>query len=89
MLSLLNAEARGELEAFVADQVKALLVEAGASEPAVESPWMTVGEAATALRTTQGAIYKRIKRGQLEAKRPEGSRILLLRTEIIPAGPQP
>jgi excisionase family DNA binding protein len=52
------------------------------------SPWLTVKEAAKHLRISPDAIYKRIKRGQLPSHRPEGSRILLHRDDLDPAGPQ-
>lgn len=46
--------------------------------------WLTVAEAAEKLRTTPGAIYKRIKRKQLRSYRPEGSPILLRRNDLDP-----
>ena len=54
----------------------------------VSSPWLTVKEAADYLHTSQGAIYKRIKRKQLPSYRPEGSPILLRREDLdAAAGP--
>jgi excisionase family DNA binding protein len=52
------------------------------------SPWMTVAEAAAYLRTSPGAVYKRIKRGQLQVARPEGSPILIHRDVLSGAGPR-
>jgi excisionase family DNA binding protein len=43
---------------------------------------LTVSEAAEYLRTSTGAVYKRIERGQLDAHRPEGSPILLRRADL-------
>jgi excisionase family DNA binding protein len=57
------------------------------TSPQPDSPWLTVAEAATYLRTTPGALYKRISRGQLAAHHPEGSQILLRREDLAPAGP--
>jgi excisionase family DNA binding protein len=51
------------------------------------SPWLTVKEAADYLRTTEGAIRKRIERKQLPSYRPEGSQILLHRDDLDRAGP--
>jgi excisionase family DNA binding protein len=58
-----------------------------AVSPAPPSPWVTVAEAAEYLRTTKGAIYKRIKRGQLRSYRPDGSQILLRGDELTVTGP--
>jgi excisionase family DNA binding protein len=53
------------------------------------SPWLTVKEAADYLRTSEQAIYKRIKRKQLPSYRPEGSQILLRREDLdLAAGPR-
>ena len=49
---------------------------------ATSSPWLTVKEAAEYAKTTPAAIYKRIKRGQLQSYRPEGSPILLHRDTL-------
>jgi excisionase family DNA binding protein len=87
MIELLNREARDALERFIDDRVAERLAEAAMS-PSYSSPWMTVPEAAEYLRTTEGAIRKRIQRGQLHKYRPHGSQILLRREELgLGAGP--
>jgi len=58
-----------------------------ASSHAQSSPWVTVDEAAEILRTTPAAVYKRINRRQISAHRLEGSRILILRDDLLPTGP--
>jgi excisionase family DNA binding protein len=55
---------------------------------AASSPWLTVQEAADHVRTSPGAIYKRIKRGQLPGHRPYGSKILIHRDDLDRAGPR-
>lgn len=77
---LLSSEARAELTKHIDERVALLLSSSLTTTPA--SPWMTVAETATHLRTTSGAVYKRISRGQLRSHRPEGSRIMLRRDEI-------
>lgn len=85
MLDLLSPTARAALLNLIDERVSLQL----ASTPSCgqESPWLTVAEAAVYLRTSQAAIYKRIKRGQLRAHRPDGSRVLLRRADLVPAGP--
>jgi len=80
LLSILSREAQQELIGLIDQRVAEQLLRAVPSTN--ESPWLTVDEAATYLRTSCGAIYKRIKRGQLVAYRPEGSQILLRRDEL-------
>ena len=57
------------------------------STSTASSPWLTVAEAAEYLRTSRGAIYKRIRRGQLASHRPEGSPILIWRDDLVGTGP--
>ena len=85
MLTLLSAEVESELLRLVDDRIAERLSSLSLITPA--SPWLTVAEAAEHLRTTTGAIYKRIKRGQLRAYRPEGSQYLLRRDELEGPGP--
>jgi excisionase family DNA binding protein len=86
MLALLSADARTELLDLIDSRVAERLAD---QSPAPHpSPWMTVQEAATYLRSTPAAIYKRIKRGQLRSYHPEGSQILLKREDLAPAGPR-
>lgn len=80
LLALLSSEAQVELTKHIDERIALLLNSSFTIPPA--SPWLTVAEAATHLRTTPGAVYKRICRGQLLAHRPEGSRIMLHRDEI-------
>lgn len=56
----------------------------------VTSPWLTISEAAEYLRTTPGAIRKRISRKQLKAHRPEGSQWILHKDDLdaFATGPQ-
>jgi excisionase family DNA binding protein len=71
------------------DQLEPRLIERISERLATgpRSPWLTVEEAADYLRTSPGAIYKRIKRGQLPSHRPEGSPILLHRDDLDGTGP--
>jgi excisionase family DNA binding protein len=86
MLDLLSPAAQAALIKLIDERVAQRL----ASEPEPErvSPWLTVAEAATHLRTSPAAVYKRIKRGQLPSHRPEGSRILIKRDDLDGAGPR-
>jgi excisionase family DNA binding protein len=90
MLELLSPSAQAAfvklIDERVAERVEELLGSAAHKTDA--SPWFTVTEAADYLRTTPGAIYKRIKRGQLPSYRPEGSTILLRRADLDGAGPR-
>ena len=80
MLDLLSTSAQEALVHFIGERVAEHL--ASLATPSPSSPWLTVDEAAEHLRTTPGAIRKRISRGQLRAHRPEGSRIMLRRDEL-------
>jgi len=77
------------LDALI-DQLEPRLVERLSErlKPTLGSPWLTVKEAADYLRTSEGAIYKRIKRGRLPSYRPEGSPILLHRDDLDGTGPR-
>jgi excisionase family DNA binding protein len=77
------------LDALI-DQLEERLIERLADRLTTtpNSPWLTVKEAADYLRTTEGAIRKRIRRKQLPSYRPEGSKILLRRDDLDRAGPQ-
>jgi excisionase family DNA binding protein len=86
MLDLLSPAAQAALVALIDERVAQHLM--SGTVPEAESPWLTVAEAASYLRTTPAAIYKRIARGQLPSHRPEGSQILLNRTELNGTGPQ-
>lgn len=79
MIAALSAEALETLTAFIDERVsKKLLDVAAPTAPEL----MTVQEAAEYLRTTPGAVYKRIKRKQIPAYRPEGSGWLLRRGDL-------
>jgi excisionase family DNA binding protein len=90
MLELLSTSAQAALvrliDERVAERVEDILGPAARKTDA--SPWFTVTEAADYLRTTPGAIYKRIERGQLPSYRPEGSQTLLHRADLDGAGPR-
>ena len=84
LLTLLSPEAQAQLLSLIDERIA---VRVGATSPQeTESPWLTVSEAAKYLRTSPGAVRKRIQRGQLKSYRPEGSRILLRRGDLA-AGP--
>jgi excisionase family DNA binding protein len=87
VLRFLSPEAEAALVRLIDERVSEQL-QAASGVVQASSPWMTVTEAAEHLRTTPGAIYKRVKRGQLEAFRPEGSPILLRRGDLDRAGPR-
>jgi excisionase family DNA binding protein len=80
VLNLLSTSAQEALVHLIDERVAAKL--ASLASPAPTSPWLTVDEAAEYLRTTPGAIRKRISRKQVKAHRPEGSRILLRREDL-------
>lgn len=86
MLALLSDEARADLVRLIDERVQQHLASA-AHVSAESTHWLTVSEAADLMRTTAGAIYKRIKRGQLAAHHPQGSRILLRRDDLVTTGP--
>jgi excisionase family DNA binding protein len=86
VLRLLSPEAEAALVRLIDERLSEQL-QASSSVIQDSSPWMTVTEAAEHLRTTPGAIYKRIERDQLQAYHPEGSKILL-RREDLGAGPR-
>jgi excisionase family DNA binding protein len=86
MLDMLSPQAQAALVRLIDERV-AQTLETHADPERVLSPWMTVAEAAEYIRTTPGAIYKRIKRGQLQAFRPEGSGIRIRREDLDWAGP--
>jgi len=86
MLGWLSAEAEAALISFIDERLDEKL--ATETQPTPPSPWLTVSEAAEFLRTSPGAIYKRIERRQLLSYRPEGSPILLRREDLIRTGPQ-
>jgi excisionase family DNA binding protein len=86
MLDLLSPSAQAALISLIEERVAQQLASLRGSE--ADSPWLTVAEAASYLRTTPAAIYKRIKRGRLTAYRPEGSQILLRRDDLVLPGPQ-
>ncbi len=81
MLRLLSPEAEAELVKLIDERV-ATCIEVASTHTPSASPWLTVSEAAQYLRTTPGAIYKRIERGQLKSYRPEGSQTLLRRDDL-------
>jgi excisionase family DNA binding protein len=81
MLTLLSPQAQAELKRLVDERIAATLSDSINQEKG-GTPWLTVAEAADYLRTSPAAIYKRIKRGQLQAERPEGSRILIRRSDL-------
>jgi excisionase family DNA binding protein len=81
LLRLLSAEAEAALVRLIDERVAQKLAENDGGQPA-PTPFLTVKEAAVFLRTSQGAIRKRIERGQLKPHRPEGSPILLRRDEL-------
>jgi excisionase family DNA binding protein len=87
LLELLSPAAQADLfaliDARIAAAQKTPLPSAGESL----SPLLTVKEAADYLRTTPGAIYKRLTRKQLKCYRPEGSPILLWRDDLAGTGP--
>jgi excisionase family DNA binding protein len=88
MLKFLSQDAEAALTKLIDDRVAERVAEAlrdGAKGQG--SQWLTINEAAAYLRTSPAAVRKRIARGQLKAHRPEGSRILLRRSEIDGAGP--
>jgi excisionase family DNA binding protein len=86
MLDLLSPAAQAALVALIDERVAQQLM--SGMVPETESPWLTVAEAASYLRTTPAAIYKRIARDQLPSHRPEGSQILLKRQDLDGTGPQ-
>jgi excisionase family DNA binding protein len=85
LLKLLSPEAQADLVKLIDERVAEHPLVASPASPT--SPWLTVAEAAEFLRTTEHAVYKRIKRGQLQAHRPDGSRILLHRDDLVITGP--
>jgi excisionase family DNA binding protein len=84
VLTLLSDGARRELLDLIDERIS---LRAESAED-FNTPWMTVSEAAQHLRTTSGAIYKRIRRGQLAATRPPGSQILIHRDALNRPGPE-
>jgi excisionase family DNA binding protein len=80
LITLLAPEAAAELKVYIHAVVADQLANSAKAERAPDL--MTVSESAKYLRTTPAAIYKRIKRRKLPALRPEGSQILLRRTEL-------
>ncbi len=86
LLGLFSREAEAALVRLIDERVAEQL--AAVSPTPAKSPLVTVKEAAELVRTSPGAIYKRIKRGQLVSFRPEGSPILLYRDHLWEAGPQ-
>jgi excisionase family DNA binding protein len=87
VLKLLSPEAEAALVRLIDERVAHQLDTVG-SNPANGSPWMTVAEAAEYLRTTPGAIYKRIRRGHLRSYHPEGSGIRIWREDLDAIGPE-
>jgi excisionase family DNA binding protein len=88
MLELLSDSARAEFIELIDRRVAEQLAQS--PNGGVTSPWLTISEAADYLRTTPGAIRKRINRKHLEASRPEGSQYLLHRDDLdaFATGPQ-
>ena len=87
MLALLSPEPGAALIQLIDERIGQQL---GAAEHSTEtSPWLTVAEAADSVRTSSAAIYKRIKRGQLRAHRPDGSKILVRRLLVVECLMQP
>jgi excisionase family DNA binding protein len=80
MLDMLSAGAKADLLSFIDSRIAEQLETHGSHDQG--SPWLTVKDAADYLRTSQGAIRKRIARKQLTSYRPEGSPILLRREEL-------
>ena len=80
---------QASLDALI-DQLELRLIERLSERlnTGLTSPWLTVKEAAEYLRTSEGAIRKRITRKQLPSYRPEGSQILLHRDDLDRAGPE-
>jgi excisionase family DNA binding protein len=88
VLTLLSVEAQRELTRLIDERIAAKLTESPIEQKGGTS-WLTVAEAADYTRVSAAAIYKRIKRGQLPAERPEGSRILIHRAHLEPGtGPE-
>jgi excisionase family DNA binding protein len=81
LLTLLSPQAHAALVELIDQRVAEKLTETEGGHSA-SSPWLTVKDAAEFLRASEGAIRKRIQRGQLKAHRPEGSQILLRRDEL-------
>lgn len=86
MLDVLSAPARAALLHLIDERIAQHLGSVASSNS--DSPWLTVAEAAEYLRTSPAAIYKRIKRGQLSACRPDGSQILLRKEDLVSTGPR-
>jgi excisionase family DNA binding protein len=82
-LNLFSPEAEAALLRLIDQRVEDRLSK-HESARAHASPYLTVAEAAQYLCTTPGAIYKRVKRGQLKSYRPEGSQTLLRRDDLDP-----
>jgi excisionase family DNA binding protein len=79
VLDLLSPTAKAALVRLIDERVAEHLANSSSTPT---SPWLTIDEAAEYLRTTPGAIRKRISRRQIGAYRPEGSRILLRREDL-------
>jgi excisionase family DNA binding protein len=80
VIGLLAPEAVAELTDYIEQVVASRITAATVMQPRLEM--MTVEEAGAYLRTTPGAIYKRIKRKQLPAVRIDGSHILIRRQDL-------
>jgi excisionase family DNA binding protein len=80
LLEALSSELENAILQLIDERVTEVMGRLHPESP--RSPWLTVQEAADYLRTTPQAVYKRIKRKQLQAYRPEGSGILLHRDEL-------
>jgi excisionase family DNA binding protein len=81
MITLLSPDVAAALVKLIDERIAAQL-EASDRQQGPASPVLTVAEAADYLRTSAGAVYKRIKRGQLDAVRSAGSPILLRRADL-------
>jgi excisionase family DNA binding protein len=80
MIDALAPEALAALTAFIDSRIERQLFDDRAQ--AKGSELMSVKEAADYLRTTPGAIYKRVQRRQLPFVRPDGSGILIRREDV-------
>jgi excisionase family DNA binding protein len=80
VIDSLTPEALAALTAFVDGRIEERLLK---RDTVPRTPdLMTVKEAADYLRTSEGAIYKRIQRKQIPFARPDGSGILISREDI-------